>query len=206
MAKKFKYQLQKVLDMRAKREDNLKLEVAARTRERDAEKAALDELKEREQNSQRQLNDQLAAGRTAEVQMSNEYLGALSDKIKAQEAKLKAAKTKLEETEAEYQKAQRDLEVVKKHREKARERWQAEEKRLEGLRLDEMAGNMYALKQRKLQDDLAQDQEYEERRAQAEALAEAMMAESAWAQGFLQTAHQEAERINAQRAQAGGNR
>lgn len=200
MAGKFKYRLQKVLDMRVKREDNLKLEVAACKRERDLEQAALDELREREQTSQRQMNDQLAAGRTADVQMSNDYLGALADKIKAQEAKLKAAEAKLQDSETEYKKAQRDLEIVKKHKEKNRERWLAEERRLEGIRLDEMAGNMYALKQRKALDDLAQDEEYEERKAQAEAMAASMMAESAWAQGFLQTAQQEAERLNALRA------
>jgi flagellar FliJ protein len=200
MAAKFKYRLQKVLDMRVKREDAVKLEVAARKRERDAEKAVLDDLKDRENNSQRQMNDQLAAGRTADVQMSNDYLGALADKIKAQEAKLKAAETRLQESETEYKKAQRDLEIIKKHKEKNRERWLAEEKRLEGLRLEEMVGNMNALKKRKALEEQAQDEEYEERKAQAESLAATMLSESSWAQGFLQTAYQEAERINAQRA------
>ncbi|GEM_PF-952366 len=197
MAGKFKYRLQKVLDMRAKREDAVKLEVAAHKRDRDSERAVLDDLKERQQNSQRQMNDQLAAGRTADVQMSNDYLGALSDKLKAQEAKLKLAEARLLESEAEFKKVQREHETVKKHKEKNRERWAIEEKRLEGLRLEEMVGNMNALKKRKALEDQAQDDEYDERRAQAESLAETMMAESAWAQGFLQTAQQEADRLNA---------
>lgn len=200
MAGKFKYRLQKVLDMRVKREDSLKLDVAARKRERDLEKGALDDLKEREQNSQRQMNDQLAAGRTADVQMSNDYLGALADKIKAQETKLKAAETRLADTEADYKKAQRDREIVTKHKEKNRERWLAEEKRLEGLRLEEMVGNMTALKKRKALEEEAQDQEYDERKASQDALAQSMLGESAWAQGFLATAQQEAERLNALRA------
>jgi Flagellar FliJ protein. len=197
MAAKFKYRLQKVLDMRVKREDAVKLEVAARKRERDTEQAVLDEFKERETNSQRQMNDQLAAGRTADVQMSNDYLGALADKIKAQEAKLKAAESRLQESEAEHKKAQRDLEIIKKHKEKSHERWRAEEKRLEDLKLEEMVSNMNALKQRKALEEIAQDEEYEERKAQAEALAQSMLGESAWAQGFLQTAYQEADRLNA---------
>lgn len=200
MAGKFKYRLQKVLDMRIKREDSLKLDVAARKRERDTEKALLDDLLEREQNSQRQMNDQLAAGRTADVQMSNDYLGALADKIKAQQTKLKTAETRLTETETDYKKAQRDREIVTKHKEKNRERWLAEEKRLEGLRLEEMVGNMTALKKRKALEEEAQDQEYEERKAQQDALAQSMLGESAWAQGFLATAQQEAERLNALRA------
>lgn len=197
MPAKFKYRLQKVLDMRVKREDSLKLEVAARKRERDAEQAALDDLKERQATSQRQMNDQLAAGRTADVQMTNDYLGALADKIKAQEAKLKAAEARLSEAEADYKKAQRDLEIIKKHKDKTHERWRAEQKRLEDLRMEEMIATMNALKQRKELEDKQQEEEYEERRAQAEAQAQAMLAESAWAQGFLQTAYQEAERLNA---------
>jgi flagellar FliJ protein len=200
MAAKFKYRLQKVLDMRVKHEDSTKLEVAARQRERDTEQAMLDDLKERENTSQRQMNDQLAAGRTADVQMSNDYLGALAEKIKAQAAKVKAAETRLQEAEAAHKKAQRELEIIKKHKEKNHERWRAEEKRLEGMRLEEMVGNMNALKQRKALEEQAQDEEYEERKAQAEALAQSMIGESAWAQGFLQTAYQEAERLNAMRS------
>jgi flagellar FliJ protein len=200
MAAKFKYRLQKVLDMRVKHEDSTKLDVAARQRERDTEQALLDDLKERENTSQRQMNDQLAAGRTADVQMSNDYLGALADQIKAQAAKVKAAETRLQEAEAAHKKAQRELEIIKKHKEKSHERWRAEEKRLEGLRLEEMVGNMNALKQRKALEEQAQDEEYEERKAQAEALAQSMIGESSWAQGFLQTAYQEAERLNAMRS------
>lgn len=202
MAAKFKYRLQKVLDLRVKREDSAKLEVAACKRERDEEQLLLDDLREREAASQRQMNEQLAAGRTADVQMSNDYLGALADKIKAQQAKLKAAEEKLEEAEAEHKKAQRELEIIKKHKEKTQERWKAEQKRLEDLKMEEMVSNMSALKQRKELEEQAQEEEYEERRAQAEAFAQTMMGESAWAQGFLQTAYQEAERINARRSKA----
>ena len=197
MPAKFKYRLQKVLDMRVKREDAAKLEVAARKRERETEQAALDDLKDRQANSQRQMNDQLAAGRTADVQMSNDYLGALADKIKAQEARLKTAETRLTEAEADHRKAQRDLEIIKKHKEKTHERWRAEEKRLEDLRMEEMISTMNALKQRKALEEQLQDEEHEERKAQAEAMAQTMLSESSWAQGFLQTAYQEAERLNA---------
>lgn len=191
MAGKFKYRLQKVLDLRYKREDNLKLELAAVTRARDAEREVLEELTARQTGAQKNMNSQLAAGRTSDVQMSNDYLGALEGKIKAQQKKLETAESKVKETEAEYQKAQREREVVKKHKEKSHERWLTEEKRVEGIRLDEMSSIMYNAKQRRLADEVAEESEREERMAQAE--------ESSWIQGFLDTAHQEAERLTRER-------
>lgn len=197
MAGKFQYRLQKVLNMRLKREDNLKLELADVKRVEQAEKEALEELRGREQMSQKQMNDQLAAGRTADVQMSNDYLTSLKDKIAAQEKKWKAAEARVKEVDAAYKKAQRDSEVVKKHKSKMHERWLAEEKRLEALKLDEMAGNMYAAKQRRRIADEEEEAEYNQKR-EAEDQAAAMLAESSWMQGFLQTAQQEAERINSE--------
>lgn len=188
---KFQYRLQKVLNMRLKREDNLKLELSDLQRVEQTEKALLDDLKQREQNAQRGMNQQLEAGRTADVQMSNDYLSSLKDKISAQEKKLAMAAAKVKETEAAYQKAQRDSEVVKKHKAKMHERWLAEEKRLEGIRSDEMASNMYQAKERKRIAAEEEEAEYEAKREQAEA----MLAESSWMQGFLQTANQEAERL-----------
>jgi flagellar FliJ protein len=192
MAGKFQYRLQKVLNMRVKREDNLKLELADVKRIEQAEKDALDELKGREQAAQKGMNQQLEAGRTADVQMSNDYLSSLKEKIAAQEKRWKAAADKVAEVDATYRKAQRDVEVVKKHRDKSKERWMAEEKRLEGIRSDEMAANMFQAKQRKRLDEEAEEAEYAERQA----LAEAMLQESSWMQGFLETAHAEASRIN----------
>lgn len=191
MAGKFQYRLQKVLNMRLKREDNLKLELSDLQRTEQSEKATLDDLKQREQNAQRGMNQQLEAGRTSDVQMSNDYLSSLKDKIAAQEKKWAQAAAKVKETEAAYQKAQRDSEVVKKHKSKMHERWLTEEKRLEGIRSDEMAANMYQAKERKRIASEEEEAEYQAKREQAEA----MLAESSWMQGFLQTANQEAERL-----------
>lgn len=194
---KFQYRLQKVLNMRLKREDSLKLELADVKRVEQAEKDALDELNQREQLSQKQMNDQLAAGRTADVQMSNDYLTSLKDKIAAQEKKWKAAGAKVKEVETTYHKAQRDSEVVKKHKSKMHERWLAEEKRLDSIKLDEMVSNMTLAKQRRRLADEEEEADYDQKR-EAEELAAASLAESSWMQGFLQTAQQEAERINSE--------
>lgn len=191
MANKFQYRLQKVLTMRVKREDNLKLELSEVQRIAIDEKAALDDLKQREQNAQRGMNQQLEAGRTADVQMSNDYLGSLKDKITAQEKKHQAASTQVKAVEEAYQKAQRDAEVVKKHKEKLHERWRVEDKRLEGIRSDEMVANMVQAKERKRLASEEEDADHERKREQAEA----MLAESSWMQGFLQTANEEAERL-----------
>lgn len=194
---KFQYRLQKVLNLRVKREDALKLELADAKRVEQAEKEATEELQQREQNSQKQMNDQLAAGRTADVQMSNDYLTSLKDKIAAQEKKWKVAAAKVKEIEVAYHKAQRDSEVVRKHKSKMHERWLAEEKRLESIKLDEMVGNMTLAKQRRRLADEEEEALYDQKREAADQAA-ASLAESSWMQGFLQTAQQEAERINAE--------
>lgn len=202
MASKFRYRLEKVLDMRAKHEDNLKLALADLKRLEQVEKDALDDLKLREQNSQRQMGQQLEAGRTADIQMSNDYLTSLKDKIAAQEKKWKAAEAKVQQMEVAYKKAQRDTEVVKKHRSKTHERWLAEEKRLEAIRTDEMVGNMVQAKLRRRLAEEAEEADYAERQAkdreEQESVAAQMLAESSWMQGFLKTAEQEAERLAAE--------
>ncbi|MBO9542093.1 flagellar export protein FliJ [bacterium] len=197
MAGKFKYRLQQVLNMRVKNEDNLKLALADVKRAAQVEQDALDDLKLREQNTQRQMNQHLEAGRTADVQMANDYAASLKDKITAQEKKLLLAQQKVEQAQVAYKKAQRDSEIIKKHKEKLHERWLAEEKRLEGIRGDEMASNMYQAKQRVRRAQEEEEAEYEERRAALEQ-ADLMLAESAWMQGFLATAQAEAERLNAE--------
>ncbi|MNX64969.1 Flagellar FliJ protein [compost metagenome] len=197
MAGKFKYRLQQVLNMRVKNEDNLKLALADVKRAAQVEQDLLDDLKLREQNAQRQMNQHLEAGRTADVQMANDYAASFKDKIAAQQKKLQLAQQKVEQAAAAYKKAQRDSEIIKKHKEKLHERWLAEEKRLEGIRGDEMASNMYQAKQRVRRAQEEEEAEYEERRAAMEQ-ADLMLAESAWMQGFLATAQAEAERLNAE--------
>lgn len=197
MAGKFKYRLQQVLNMRVRNEDNLKLALADVKRAAQVEQDLLDDLKLREQTAQRQMSQHLEAGRTADVQMSNDYAASLKDKIAAQQKKLQLAQEKVEQAQVVYRKAQRDSEIIKKHKEKLHERWLAEEKRLEGIRGDEMASNMYQAKQRVRRAQEEEDAEYEERRAAMEQ-ADAMLSESAWMQGFLATAQAEAERLNAE--------
>lgn len=197
MAGKFKYRLQNVLNMRVKNEDNLKLALADVKRAAQVEQDALDDLKFKEQAAQRQMNQHLEAGRTADVQMANDYAASFKDKITAQQKKLAIAQDRVAQTEAAYKKAKRDSEIIKKHKEKLHERWLAEEKRLEGIRGDEMASNMYQAKQRVRRSQEEEEAEYEERRAAMEQ-SELMLAESAWMQGFLATAQAEAERLNAE--------
>lgn len=200
MAGKFKYRLQKVLEMRAKREDTLKLELSDVQRVEQNEKALLDDLRLREQNTQKGMGQQLAAGRTSEVQMSNDYLTSLKDKITVQEKKWKVAADRVKQAEAAYRKAQRDSEVVKRHKDKIRERWVAEENRKDAIKLDEMTGQMYQARQRRQKESDLEDAEYEEKRALEEAQVPevALPPESAWIQGFMETGAQEAQRIHAE--------
>ncbi len=203
MAGKFKYRLEKVLAMRQKREETLKQELSDAQRIEKRAREALDEMLAQQSLGMRNLGSNLQAGSGADVQASNDYLNALKDKIAVQEKNWKGHRDAMNVADDRYRKAQRDLEIVKKHREKSRDRGLEEEKRLEGIRSDEMASNMFQAKMRR---QLADDEEtaaYEEAREkalQAQQDAEAMLAESSWMQGFLSTAAAEAERIGRQNA------
>lgn len=196
---KYKYRLEKVLNMRLKREDDLKLALADVQRIEQTEKALLDDLLTRQSNAQKGMDQQLSQGRTSEVQMSNDYLSSMKEKIEAQEKKAKAAREQVKAAEVTYKKAQRDSEVVKRHKEKSRERWTAEENRKEAIKLDEMSGQMYAARQKRNKESDEADAEYAEQRERESAeLESALPPESAWIQGFMDTGAAEAKRIHAE--------
>ena len=198
MAGKFKYRLEKVLAMRQKREETLKQELSDAQRIEKRAREHLDELTAQQTLGQRNLGSNLQAGSGADVQRSNDYLNVLKDKVGAQEKVWKSHRDSMNQADERYRKAQRDLEIVKKHKEKNKERWQDEEKRLEGIRSDEMASNMFQAKVRRQRADDEEEAAYEEalqRAEQGQREAEAMLAESSWMQGFLSTAAAEAERL-----------
>jgi flagellar FliJ protein len=198
MAGKFKYRLEKVLAMRQKREETLKQELSDAQRIEKRAREHLDELTAQQTLGQRNLGSNLQAGSGADVQRSNDYLNVLKDKVGAQEKVWKSHRDSMNQADERYRKAQRDLEIVKKHKEKNKERWQDEEKRLEGIRSDEMASNMFQAKVRRQRADDEEEAAYEEalqRAEQGQRESEAMLAESSWMQGFLSTAAAEAERL-----------
>lgn len=179
MPGKFRYRLQKVLEFRAKREEQAKQALSDAKHQRDVQQDLLDQLTARHQGAQRQLGNQLQSGRSGDVQMSNDYVTALEEKIKAQKAALAKAELAMQEANKHFVLASKDAKILDKHREKERGKWVNEEKRLEAINLDEMASTSYLKK--KKQEELDKEEEAEE---------ESRMSASAspWIDGLLASA------------------
>lgn len=149
MAGKFQYRLQKVLALRERREEDAKQELSAGERDRNRQQALFDDLKHKLTSAQKQMGQQLQGGQASAVQMSNEYIGSLEEKLKAQEKRLRMAQEGVDRLSAKVKLASRERFILEKHRDNSKAAWQAEENRLEALRLDEMAGQMYLARKRR---------------------------------------------------------
>ena len=157
---KFLYRLQKVLDLRIRKADQLKLELASATRLRDAEVVKLNQLVERRQKAQKALETQLAEGAVAEVQMTNDFIQAVNAKVEAQNKAVARANKNVEELRKKLLEASKERQIMDKHKEKKREEWLLEQKRIEAKNTDEMAGNIYHAGRRKLNGSLEEEARY----------------------------------------------
>lgn len=180
----FRYRMQKVLDFRLRKEEDAKQALSAAKHQCEVEQDALDQLNARLTSAQKQMNQQLQGGRSGDVQMSNDYAKSLEDKIKIQQTKLKKAETAREEAQKKYVEASKERTIMEKHREKEFKKWQDEEKRLEGIRLDEMASTGFLKKRRQEQ----ADRELEGLDEDGEPIVEVSANHSPWIEGLLQSA------------------
>lgn len=164
---KFRYRLQKVLDLRQRKEDQLKLDLAAATRLRDSEVVKLNQMVDRRQKAQKALEGHLAEGAIAEVQMTNDFIQAVTAKVDAQNRSVARASATVEETRKKLLEASKERQIMEKHKEKQKEVWMIEQKKLEAKVADEQAGNIFNLARRKREEDLQEEARYEEGRAAA---------------------------------------
>lgn len=164
---KFRYRLQKVLDLRVRKEDQLKLDLSAATRVRDGEVVKLNQIVERRQKAQKALETHLAAGAISEVQMTNDFIQATTAKVDAQNRSVARANVNVEEIRKKLLEASKERQIMDKHKEMNFEIWKIEQKKLEAKIADEQAGNIYNLAQRRKADDLAEEIRYEAGREEA---------------------------------------
>lgn len=142
----FRYQLQKVQDLKEKEKKSIDAEVMQKTAVRNAERDKLDELEIRKTAAQKGLNSQMAAGATADVAASNDYIQLLGLRIEAQRKVLQAAESTLAEATGRQVEVQRFLKKLEKHREMKYLVWEAQQKKKEAQRIDEMAGTIFMKK------------------------------------------------------------
>lgn len=147
----FRYQLQKVQDLKEKEKKAIDAEVMEKSARRNAEQAKLDELEMRRAAAQKGLAAQMAQGAT-DVAASNDYIQLLGVRAEGQRKVLKDAEAVLAEAVGRQTEVQKFLKKLEKHREMKFTEWQAKEKKREAQRIDEMAGTIFMKKRAALEE------------------------------------------------------
>ncbi|MBC7473046.1 MAG: flagellar export protein FliJ [Candidatus Sericytochromatia bacterium] len=160
--KRFVYQLQKILDMRTRKEDQLKAELAGSIRTRDLEVAALNTLVEKRGKAQKSLEGYLSRGEVAEVQNTNLFLQNLTGKIDNQNRIVTKSNLKVEDVRKKLTQASKEKKIIEKHKEKKNEEWKEEFKKWENKLMDEIASQIFNRQMRKKEDVLQEDTRYQE--------------------------------------------
>ena len=142
-AKKFKYRLEKVLDFRTKKVEQLQAELALAIRDRDTEVAMLNALSEKRSKAQKSLEGYLARGEVAEVQQTNTFLENLAKKLEAQTRIVAKMNEAVELIRKKLVVASKEKKIMEKHKEKKHEEWKVEMGKIEAKQLDEMAGTIF---------------------------------------------------------------
>jgi flagellar FliJ protein len=161
-SKKFKYSMQKILDMRIRKEDELKAQLAACIRTRDLEVAALNTLVEKRAKAQKSLEGYLARGEVAEVQNTNLFLQNIASKIDNQNRIVAKANQKVEDVRKKLTIAAKEKKIIEKHKEKKFEEWKEEFKKWEAKQMDEIATQIVSRKMRAKEDILEEELRYEQ--------------------------------------------
>lgn len=162
--KKFKYKMQKIQDMRERKESELKAALANSVRTRDLEVAALNTLVEKRAKAQKSLEACLSRGDVAEVQSTNLYLQNVGSKVDSQNRVVSKINTSVEETRKKLTQASKDRKIIEKHREKKHQEWKYEFQKHETKLFDEIAAQIVSRNSRKKLDDLEEENRYIEKR------------------------------------------
>ncbi len=154
------YQMQKILDMRTRKEDQLKAELAGTIRTRDLEVAALNTLVEKRGKAQKALEGYLSRGEVAEVQNTNLFLQNMSGKIDNQNRVVSKSNSKVEDVRKKLTQASKEKKINEKHKEKKFEEWKEEFKKWEAKQMDEIALQIVSRKMREREEIIFEEQRY----------------------------------------------
>lgn len=160
--KKFMYQMQRILDMRTRKEDQLKAELASSIRTRDLEVAALNTLVEKRGKAQKALEGYLSRGEVAEVQNTNLFLQNLSGKVDNQNRVVTKSNLKVEDVRKKLTIASKEKKIIEKHKEKKEEEWKEEVKKWENKQMDDIASQIFNRQLRKKEDVREEEERYQE--------------------------------------------
>jgi len=160
--KKFMYSMQRILDMRERKEDQLKAELAGSIRTRDLEVAALNTLVEKRGKGQKALEGYLSRGEVAEVQNTNLFLQNLASKVDNQNRTVTKSNLKVEDVRKKLTIASKEKKIIEKHKEKKNEEWKEDVKKHENKQMDDIASQIFNRQLRKKEDIMEEDLRYQE--------------------------------------------
>jgi flagellar FliJ protein len=162
VSKKFIYGMARILDMRVRKEDQLKAELASSIRNRDLEVAALNTLVEKRGKGQKSLEGYLSRGEVGEVQNTNLFLQNLGGKIDNQNRVVTKTNTKVEDVRKKLTIAAKERKIIEKHKEKKHEEWKEDFKKWENKQMDEIAGQIFNRQMKNKEEVMIEQVRYEE--------------------------------------------
>ena len=141
----FKFPLQRLLDLRAKRQDEIARQLAQARTAADNSRAARDELTAARTAGQAQLSEVQAAGPTVGEIASRTYaLNQLDQRIAAASDALKAAETHVDQVHNELTGALQDKQVLDRLRERMLEAYRSTESNKDRTTMDAIALQRFA--------------------------------------------------------------
>lgn len=142
---RFKFNLQRVLEIRKHKEELLKNELAALRREHTHEESVLRELEARHLRYLNQIREKQASSSISSEEMLwyYAYIEYLDSSIERQKTKLRELEQKIELTKAKLIAATKEKKVLEKLRERRFEEFKLEEEKIDQAFMDEIALSMY---------------------------------------------------------------
>jgi len=137
--RKFRFNLQRVLDYRRTIEDALLTELAAIQGELERESSRLAELVQARDTFRQQMREHLAGGDPEDIRRAHSYLQQLGKQVSAQQANVRRIKDRKERKTDEVIEAARERKVLERLREQKVVQHRRETERQEQNFLDDLA-------------------------------------------------------------------
>lgn len=151
--KRFIYRLQKVLELKEKREEEEKEKLAKLMEQENYERQVKAQLEQKLLEVQAVLRQKQAAGtlNVEELRFYPGHIKNIKNQIRNQELRLRELAIRIKEQRNALMKAAQERQTYEKHKEKNQEEWQAEVDRAEAIMLDELATINFARRQADLE-------------------------------------------------------
>lgn len=139
--KKFKYRLEKVLEIKRKKEDEEKEKLGKLIQEEAHERQVKAQLEQQRLQAQAEIRQKQAVGEVTinELRFYPQHIKNLENKIAYQEMRLKELAIKIVEQRENLRKAVMERKAYEKHKENSHEAWLAEQEYEENKMIDELA-------------------------------------------------------------------